>query len=98
MAEIVWTHESATWLEKIHDHIAADNPTAALDVARGIYAKIQLLRTSPRLGGQYLPIADREVREILYGHYRIPYLVISEDRVEILGIFHSAMRIEDYLG
>lgn len=44
-----------------------------------------------------MPIEDREVREILYGHYRIPYLVVSEDRVEILGVFHSSMRIEDYL-
>jgi len=97
VAEIVWTHESATWLERIHDHIAADNPTAALGVARGIYNKIQLLRTFPRLGARYLPIEDREVREIPYGHYRIPSLVVNEDRLEILGIFHSSLRIEDYL-
>lgn len=97
MAEIVWTHESATWLERVHDHIASENPAAAIGVARGIYAKTQLLRTLPRLGARYMPIEDREVREILYGHYRIPYLVVSEDRVEILGVFHSSMRIEDYL-
>ncbi|MFC1757479.1 type II toxin-antitoxin system RelE/ParE family toxin [Planctomycetota bacterium] len=97
MAEIVWTHESATWLEKIYDHIAADNPAAASGVASGIYAKIQLLRTFPRLGASYVPIEDREVREVLYGHYRIPYLVVNEDRVEILGIFHSSLRIEEYL-
>lgn len=97
MAEIVWTHESANWLEKIHDHIAADNPAAATGVVGGIYAKIQLLRTFPRLGARYTPIADREVREVLYGHYRIAYLIVSEDLIVILGIFHSAMKIEDYL-
>ena len=42
-------------------------------------------------------MTDRELREILYGHYRIPYLIVSEQRIEILGIFHAAMDIERYL-
>lgn len=37
-------------------------------------------RTSSRLGQRYEPICDREVREILYGHYRFAYLVKSENR------------------
>ncbi len=97
MAEIIWTREAARWLEEIHDYIAADNPSAAHKVVAGIYDKIQLLRDHPRLGQRYEPITDREVREILYGHYRIAYLVQSEDRIEILGIFHGAMDIERYL-
>ena len=32
MAEVVWTRESVAWLEKIHDHIAVEDPTAALKV------------------------------------------------------------------
>jgi plasmid stabilization system protein ParE len=97
VAEIVWTLEAARCLEDIHDYIASDSPTAAHAVASGIYEKIQLLRSNPRLGQRYEPITDREVREILYGHYRIAYLVKNEQRVEILGIFHGAMEIERYL-
>jgi toxin ParE1/3/4 len=63
----------------------------------GIYEKIQMLGRQPRIGHRYEPIADREVREILYGHYRIPYLVMSDDDVEILGVFHSAMDIDRHL-
>ena len=63
----------------------------------GIYDKIQLLRTHPRLGQRYEPIVDREVRETLYGHYRIAYLLVNEERIEILGVFHGAMDIERYL-
>ncbi|QDV13673.1 hypothetical protein CA51_35640 [Rosistilla oblonga] len=48
-------------------------------------------------GQRYEPIVDREVRETLYGHYRIAYLIVNEQRVEILGIFHGAMDIERYL-
>ncbi len=97
MAEIVWTLEAARWLEDIHEFIATDSPLAAHNVVAGIYEKVQLLRNQPRLGQRYEPVIDREVREILYGHYRIAYLVKSEDRIEILGIFHSAMDIEQYL-
>lgn len=55
---------------------------------RGIYAKVQLLRDHPRLGQRYEPIADREVRETSYGHYRIAYLIVDETRIEVLGVFH----------
>jgi plasmid stabilization system protein ParE len=97
VAEIVWTLEAGRCLENIHDYIAADDPTAAHKVATGIYEKIQLLRSYPRLGQRYEPVVTREVREILFGHYRIAYLVKSEERIEILGIFHGAMDIERYL-
>ncbi len=97
MAQIVWTEESLRWLEGIHDYIAADSPSSAHRVVTGIYDKVQLLRAHPRLGQRYALITDREVREILYGHYRIAYLVKSEQQIEILGIFHGAMDIERYL-
>jgi len=89
--------EAADCLEQIYDYIAGDNPTAAHKVVTGIYEKVQMLSRQPRIGHRYEAIAAREVREILYGHYRIPYVVISEDQVEILGVFHGAMDIERYL-
>lgn len=97
MAQITWTREAANSLEEIHDYIAANSPSAAINVVTGIYEKIQLLRDHPRIGQRYSPISDREVREILYGHYRIAYLLKNEDHLEILGVFHGAMDIERYL-
>jgi toxin ParE1/3/4 len=70
VAKIVWTREAADWLETIYSYIAKDNPRAAHKVVSGIYEKVQLLRKHPRLGQRYERIADREVRKILYGHYR----------------------------
>ena len=97
MAEIRWTVEAADCLEQIYDYIARDNPTAARKVIGGIYEKVEMIGRQPRIGQRYEPISDREVREILYGHYRIPYLVISDRHVEILGVFHGAMDIERHL-
>jgi plasmid stabilization system protein ParE len=64
---------------------------------RGIYAKVQLLCEHPRLGQRYEPIADREVRETSYGHYRLAYLIVQDTRIEVLGVFHARMDIERHL-
>lgn len=97
MAEIVWTLEAVQRLEEIYQYIALESESSAHKVVSGIYDKIQLLRAHPRMGQRYEPVGDREVREILYGHYRIAYLVPSEDAIEILGVFHGAMDIDEYL-
>ncbi|MCC9602250.1 type II toxin-antitoxin system RelE/ParE family toxin [Stieleria sp. JC731] len=97
MAEIEWTEEAERRLRCVHDYIAQDNPTAAAKVVVEIYEKIQLLSSHSRLGQRYEPIVDREVREIHYGHYRIPYLVASDDLIRVLGVFHSAMDLGHYL-
>ncbi|MEM9368953.1 MAG: type II toxin-antitoxin system RelE/ParE family toxin [Planctomycetota bacterium] len=97
MAKIEWTAEAEHRLRAVHDYIAEDNAAAATKVVIEIYEKVQLLTTHPHLGQRYEPIIDREVREVLYGHYRIPYLVVSEDLIRVLGVFHSAMDLGRYL-
>ena len=97
MAKIKWTHEAEQCLRDIFDYIARDNPVAAYKVVDGIYEKVRMVGRQPRIGQRYEPISDREVREVLFGHYRIAYLLQTESLVEILGVFHGATDIERYL-
>lgn len=97
MARINWTREAETWLEDIFVYIAQDNPVAAARVVEGIYERAQVLSEFPQIGHRYESIADREVRILLYGHYRIAYLVKSEEDIDILGVFHNALDIRRYL-
>ncbi len=97
MAEIEWTEEAQTWLKDIFDFIANDNPSAAANVVEGIYERAQVLRDFPRIGHRYELVDDREVRILLYGHYRIAYYVKSEEHIDILGVFHGALEIGRYL-
>jgi len=97
MAEITWTAEALSRLRAIYDYIADDSSRSASKVVAGIYSKVQLLRTFPELGQRYEPITDRHVREIIFGNYRIPYLVTDDGNILILGVFHSAMDIDAYL-
>lgn len=96
MAEINWTRESEIWLKDIYDYIAAENPNAAAETITNIYGKSQLLRDHPRLGPRYEAEQTREVRILLYEHYRITYLIKPDGNIDILGIFHGALDIDRY--
>ena len=97
MAEIRWTEEAHRWLRDIYDYIAADNPDAARKVVAGIYEKAQVLRSFPEIGHRYRAESEGEVRILLYGHYRIAYLLRPSSIIDILGVFHSALDINMYL-
>lgn len=95
MATIAWTDEARRWLEDIFEYIAADNPEAALRTFEGIYERVQILATFPQIGHRYQTSA-RHVRILLYGHYRIAYLVKDDGNIDILGVFHGALDITRY--
>jgi toxin ParE1/3/4 len=97
MAQLRWTEEAASWLEDIYHYIAQDNPQAALRVVTSIYEKAQMLERFPRMGHAYRREPEGEIRILLYGHYRVAYLIRSEDLIEILGVFHTALDIDRYL-
>jgi toxin ParE1/3/4 len=86
MAEIRWTEESAQWLQDIYEYISADNPKAAEKVISTIYEKVQVLREYSEIGHKYQTASGREVRILLYGHYRITYLIKESGDIDILGI------------
>ena len=95
MAEIAWTEEAQRWLEDIFEYIAADNPVAAARTVQGIYERAQVLKTFPEIGHRYVA-SSRNVRILLYGHYRIAYLVKDERNIDILGVFHGSLDITRY--
>lgn len=97
MARLNWTREAERWLRDIFEYVAQDNPKAAARVVKGIYERAQVLSEFPQIGHRYEGISGREVRILLYGHYRIAYLIKSEEDIDILGVFHSALDIRRYL-
>jgi toxin ParE1/3/4 len=95
MAEITWTEEAQRWLEDIYGYIAADNPTAAARTVQGIYERVQDLKRFPEIGQRY-GATPRHVRILLFGHYRIAYLVKDDGNIDVLGIFHGSLDITRY--
>jgi plasmid stabilization system protein ParE len=97
MAEIAWTAEAERWLKDIYDYIAQDNPEAANTVVEGIYQRAQILVIFPEIGHKYRSEPEGNIRILLYGHYRIAYLIRGQERIDILGVFHGALDIDRYL-
>jgi plasmid stabilization system protein ParE len=95
MGNLNWTAESLRWLSDIFEYIAAENPQAAQEVASGIYQRAQILLSHPEIGHRYLP-STRHVRLLMYGHYRIAYLIKPDDDIDILGVFHGSLDINRY--
>ncbi len=95
MAAVVWTEEAQRWLRDIYDYIAADNPHAAAATVQGIYDRAQGLSEFPEMGSRHWA-SDRHVRVLLYGHYRIAYLVKDGGGIDVLGVFHGALDISKY--
>ncbi len=97
MVNIYWTDEAELWLKDIHDYIALDKNIIAKKVVTEIYQKVQILQSFPRIGYEYENSQDKEIRILLYGHYRIAYLIKDENTIDILGVFHGALDVERYL-
>ncbi len=96
MVVINWTSEAQTWLKDIFDYIASDNLDIAKQVVDEIYQKTQVLQSFPQIGYSYPNPENFEIRVLLYGHYRIAYLIENKDRIDILGVFHGALDIKQY--
>ncbi len=97
MANLKWTAEAENWLKDIYDYIAVDNPAAATDTAEGIYQRAQVLLIHPEIGAKYDVIEQRNIRVLLYGHYRIAYIIKPNKDIDVLGVFHGALDIDRYI-
>ena len=95
MAEISWTKEAQRWLTDIFEYVAAENPQAATRTVLGIYERVQDLARFPEIGSRYAA-SSRHVRILLYGHYRIAYLIKGDGNIDVLGVFHGSLDITRY--
>ena len=97
--KIIWSPLSIDRVTEIAEYIAQDNPSAAADWVETLFAKIELLASSPNIG-RVVPEVDRDdVRELIYGNYRVVYLN-KGNQISILTIRHGKqiMPIEELTG
>ena len=97
MAKVVWTAEAEQWLRRIHDYIALEKPAAAFEVVSSLYRRAEILASFPDVGHAWTSPSGREVRILLWSHYRIVYVPKLPEEVRIVGVFHGAMELKRYL-
>lgn len=96
MARLNWTELSVNDLVNIVEFISKDSVKYSVIQIKRIRERARLLKTQPFLGRIVPEINNEFVRELILGNYRIIYKIISEERIDILTIHHSAklLRIE----
>ena len=84
--------EALSDLQRLHDFIAQENPSAANHVARELLDGISGLRRFPRMGKRVAvaleQLAPDEIRDWFSGDYIVRYLIL-DDRIVILRVWHG---------
>jgi plasmid stabilization system protein ParE len=90
MAKIGWSEEGLKRFRQILEYIEEDSPQNAAKLATTIWNRIQQLKEFPELG-RIVPEFDRkEIREVIVYNFRIVYRLKTQDKIEIVGVHHSA--------
>ncbi len=85
---ILWTDPSLDDLRAIRDYIAKDSETYAVSFIESILSAAEQLAVLPRMG-RMVPEADvPDIRELIFGSYRIIYQV-QQETILILAVIHG---------
>ena len=88
-----WTDLALDRADEIAQHIAEDDREAAVRWMVGLFDAADRLSRFPE-GGRMVPeLEQRDVRELVYGAYRIFYRV--GDAVRVLSVRHGSQLIRD---
>jgi len=86
--KIAWSPLAIDRTTEIAEYIAQDNPTAAAKWVENLFERVQLLKSSPK-SGRIVPETHRDdIRELIYGNYKIIYRV-EREKVSVLTVRHG---------
>jgi toxin ParE1/3/4 len=89
MAEIRWSLTATADLQAIEEFVARDSPVYAVRLVDRIVQAVERLAPFP-LSGRVVPEFERgDLREVIFGSYRIVHLVQGET-VTVLRVAHGA--------
>ena len=89
MAKVIWSAKARKDVEGIVRYIADDKPSTAELYARRIFTATRQLKDFPKSGRIVPEESNENVRELIFGSYRIIYEIIG-DKITILTVHHSA--------
>jgi len=86
--KIIWTKSAVLNLESIKSYIAQDSQYYSVELTEKIFGAVEKLSGFPRLGREVPEIKKENIREIIYGNYRILYRIDTEV-LYIIAIIHA---------
>lgn len=89
--KIIWSPLAISRINEIADYIAEDSSEAARKLD-DIFKKVERIEKFPLSGCQVPELGRKDIREILFGNYRIIYR-ISTNELSILTVRHLKQRL-----
>ena len=94
--KIIFSPRARRDLRGIKRYISFDSPQRADRFGQRLLAKTEMLQFHPEIGRAVSVLANRNMREIIVGNYRVIYKVdYSKKEVEIVRYWHAARGIPD---
>ena len=90
---IIWSPLALSRVSEAANYIAADNPSAAEKWVVDIFASVERISKQPRLGRMVPEVNREDIRELIFGAYRIIYRVESA-RIFVLTVRHGRRLLE----
>jgi addiction module RelE/StbE family toxin len=95
MVKVVWTDNAIKDLDDIGNYIAKNSVRYAGITVEKLFGAVDILEDYPRAGKMIPQFQNERIREIIRGNYRIAYKIVSEQRIDILTVHHTARLIEN---
>jgi len=89
--QVVWTDPALERVDEIAVYIAQDDPDAAVRWTVELFDAVERLVEFPESGRMVPEMDRREIRELIFGSYRVFYRVGSA--VEVLSVRHGSQLI-----
>ena len=89
--QVIWTDPALERVDETAVYIARDDPDAADRWTLELFAGVERLVDFPESGRMVPELATRDVRELIFGAYRVFYRVGAA--VEVLSVRHGSQLI-----
>ncbi|WP_406650256.1 type II toxin-antitoxin system RelE/ParE family toxin [Marinoscillum sp.] len=90
MVKINWTQQAKSDLISIGEYIGQNSKKYARIQIHRIRERTRQLREHPNSGREVPELENPRIRELILGNYRIIYCIVSDKRIDILTVHHSA--------
>ena len=95
MVKINWTQLALSDLKGVHEYIAKDSGKYAQITVSKIYSRVESLKKQPHSGRIVPEFEDPSIKELMEGNYRIVHLLVNENQIDVLRIYHSARKLDE---
>lgn len=94
MVKVSWTTQAKNDLISIAEFIGQNSKKYARIQIQRIRERTTQLKEHPNSGREVPELEDTRIRELILGNYRIIYCIVSDERVDILTVHHSARLLD----